>query len=325
MGSIFLVEHRITGRQFVAKVIHATASRDDRAADRFRIEAQSLGVLSHPRIVSVEGWGQTSDGRPFLVLEYLKGRTLSEELRARTLTEAEALTIACQILEAVQAAHDQGIVHRDLKPSNVFLCAHERGEPKVKVLDFGLAKLLPQATGSIAPLLRPTSEGTLVGTPSYLSPEAIRGDLIDHRADIYAVGVMLFRMLAGHGPFDHLGQGQQMAGHLSHEAEPLHVCTNGRVAPSLSAKVARALRKDPAARFSSAESFRRALLSAEPPFVPAPPEPVPRERCQDRDGVAVERGSMEKKREAWRLAAWFAVGLVLAVASISAVLLGKLD
>ena len=137
MGTIYLVEHREMGRKFVAKVIHAALVPDVKAVDRFRLEAQSLAQLDHPNIVEILGTGVTADGRPFIILEHLKGQTLSEELRRSELGVKKSLFYASQYLSALEAAHRARIVHRDLKPGNIFITTDHDGSLRVKVLDFG--------------------------------------------------------------------------------------------------------------------------------------------------------------------------------------------
>lgn len=144
MGEVFVVEHRELGREFVAKVLHAELASDARVVDRMRVERQALGRLSHPHIVSVIDSASLSDGRPFFVMELLRGRTLAEELRERgKLPVYEAVRFACELLSALAASHGIGVVHRDIKPANLFICALPNGSRHLKVLDFGIARVLP--------------------------------------------------------------------------------------------------------------------------------------------------------------------------------------
>jgi serine/threonine protein kinase len=266
MGSVYLVEHRETGAPCVLKVVHAHLVPDRQALDRFRLEAQSLGRLDHPHVVAVLGAGHLSDGRPYIALEYLRGSTLSERMQEGPLGEEEALEWARQYLSALQAAHAMGIVHRDFKPANIFLSHRADGSIVVKVLDFGLAKVLPDApTAAPAPLFEPTTEGVAIGTPRYMSPEAASGKQVDERADVYAAALILYKMLAGRGPFDHHPQHAQQAAHVREEPAPPSAFA--QVDARLDAIVLRALSKDPGARFRSAREFADALadFAAEPP------------------------------------------------------------
>ncbi len=262
MGEVFLVEHRETGRKCVAKLLHARLAEDARFVDRTRLEAQSLGRLNHPHIVSVLGAGTTADARPFVILELLNGRTLKEELAARggSIPVAEALTYACQVLSALSAAHGIGVVHRDIKPDNVFLCDQLDGSRRVKVLDFGVAKVLPGASPvAPSPLSLPTDEGTVVGTPRFMSPEGARGLPVDERADVYAVALVLYEMLTGRGPFDGAGKADYLTAHASSDPAPPSQHASHAIPPELDAAILRALAKDPGLRFSSAEHFKVAL------------------------------------------------------------------
>lgn len=271
MGTVYLVEHEEIGKKFVAKVIHAALVPDVKAVDRFRLEAQSLGQLDHPHIVEVKGTGATSDGRPFIILEHLKGQTLSDELRRSEIGVKKSLLYADQYLSALEAAHRAGIVHRDLKPGNIFVTTEHDGSPCVKVLDFGLAKVLPNApTDAPSPLLDPTTVGTALGTPSYMSPEQAMGRQTDERGDVYAAAVVLYKCLTGDGPFEHLGRSRQMEAHVKKMPDPPSKYSTEPISAALDATILRALSKDPQKRFPTARAFRDALVSAaeEQPLIP---------------------------------------------------------
>jgi serine/threonine protein kinase len=200
MGEVFLVEHLDLGRRFVAKVLHAKYAEVPDYVARLRREGRALGQLRHPNIVAVTDFAETADGRPFIVMEYLEGCTLADELRDRgRLLRTEAITFARQTLSALGAAHGAGIVHRDIKPQNLFIQKRSGLAAVLKVLDFGAARDL-QALASPAQHVSPTSTGTVVGTLGYLSPEGADGRRVDIRADIYAAGLVLTVMLAGHLP-----------------------------------------------------------------------------------------------------------------------------
>lgn len=248
MGTIYLVVHRTTGRKLAAKVIHSHLFRSQQARDRFRSEAQSLGDLDHPHIVSIQGWDHTRDGRPFLVLEYLHGRSLTEELLLGPLGLDRALVYGAQMLSALQAAHERGILHRDIKPENIFLCAGPDGQACMKLLDFGLAKILPDAPiDSVDPLLVPTSTGIIVGTEKYLPAETRRGQNADERSDIYAAGRVIYAMLTGQTPHPPI--------------RGLRTWRND-IPAALDELVLRALADDPAQRPTSASEFRQQLIEA---------------------------------------------------------------
>lgn len=261
MGEVFLVEHRALERRFVAKVLHRHLASDAGLVDRFGLEAQASGRLSHPHIVSVTGHGRTSDSRPFLVMEYLEGRPLSEELKVRErLPLLEVLAFMRHLLSALSAAHALGIVHRDIKPQNLFVCERPDGTRFLKVLDFGIARVMPGSPHAPPPPALPTETGVVVGTPRFVSPEAAAGTRVDQRADLYAAGLVLYVMLAGRGPFDHLkGRMNILSAHAVSIPElPSHYATEP-VSAELDGVVQKALTKDPTARFQTAEEFQAAL------------------------------------------------------------------
>ncbi len=301
MGEVYLVEHRELGKRFVAKILHKRFGSDPFLVDRMRVEAEALGCLNHPNIVTVTGFDTTEQGRPFIVMELLRGRTLANELTIRrSIPPIEAIGYARQALSALGAAHGAGIIHRDIKPENLFL--HDPpGAPRiVKVLDFGVARVLPGASGdSPRPLANPTETGVVVGTPRFVSPEGAIGRRVDARADIYSLGLILYEMLAGRGPFDHIASDELvLTAHASDQPEPPSRYAERPIPAELDQAVMKALDKEPSERFSSADEFERALAEiakrlAEPvgladtvaaPSIPpspsasaeAPPSPSPR-------------------------------------------------
>lgn len=255
IGDVYMVEHEFLGKRFALKQIHARWTEISGFVDRLRLEAQALGRLQHPHIVEVIEYWPSQLGLPCLVLELLRGSALREELnRQRRLSPREAVTIAQQVLEGLEAAHALGIVHRDIKPENVFLHHPPGFEAVAKILDFGLARVLldtspspPSAHADIR-----TATGALVGSPRYYSPEAIRREPIDHRADLFGVGLIIYEMLTGRGPYD--------------SAEG--VLPPSELAPDLSSEldavVLRSLQESRHARFQSAREFSSALEAACP-------------------------------------------------------------
>jgi serine/threonine protein kinase len=198
MGVVFLADHQRIERRFAIKLLAPELARDPHALQRFFNEARATSRMRHPGIVDVFDCDVDATGRAYMVMEHLEGETLAERLRrAEKLHWSAACLIARRVADALGAVHDKGIVHRDLKPENVFLVNNGRDPAAtVKVLDFGLAKLL--TADAVARL---TMRGMLVGTPDYMSPEQCAGAEVDHRADIYALGCILFEMLTGHPPF----------------------------------------------------------------------------------------------------------------------------
>jgi serine/threonine-protein kinase len=265
MGEVFLAEHRQLATPCVVKIQHARLGRDPGIADRIRLEAEALARLHHPNIVSIISSGQTLDDRPFIVMEYLRGQTMADELAARgQLPLLEALSYACQLLRGLSAAHAAGIVHRDIKPDNLFLCdgaRGERGDRVLKLLDFGVACTMPDALPLTPdPLAVPTATGTVVGALRYVSPEGALARRVDHRADLYSAALVLYFALAGRGPFDHIQSALLLlSAHVAEEPEPPSRFSKTPLPAELDQAVLRALRKAPDERFQSADELRQEL------------------------------------------------------------------
>ncbi|WP_437732368.1 serine/threonine-protein kinase [Sorangium sp. So ce1335] len=260
MGEVIEAAHVGLDKPVVVKLLHRDLNREPRQVERMRVEAQSLARLAHPNLVTVTDFGRTAEGRTFLVMERLHGRTMREELEARgALPALEALDLVTQALAGLAAAHGAGIVHRDVKLENLFVCdADERGRRVVKVLDFGIAKVVaPGGDGRApAPSLYQTEEGVLVGTPRYLSPEQACGLAVDARTDVYAAGVVLYTLLAGRGPFEHVRPVHELLrAHASEVPAPPSRHAPRPVPPELDRAVMRALEKHPELRFPDATAF----------------------------------------------------------------------
>jgi serine/threonine protein kinase len=249
MGSVYEVEHVELGRRYVLKsLLRSLATRQDLIA-RMRNEWRSLGKLRHPNIVDVINAGITEAGVPYFVMEYLEGETVRDRIERRgKLTIGHAVRIAQGTLFGLAAAHAIGVIHRDVKPANVFLTR----AGGVKVLDFGIAQ-----TRAEGPKI--TGRGLAIGTPRYMSPEQAAGEPADARSDVYAVGLLLYEMLAGDGPFDDLSDAtQQMLAHLHRPPRPLSQMVD--VPRGLDAVVERALAKSPSQRPRSAEYMAAELM-----------------------------------------------------------------
>jgi serine/threonine-protein kinase len=230
--------------------------------DRMRIEGDALELLRHPGIVGYRGHGTTATGRPYVAMERLVGTTLHSEIRRRgALPVAEAIHLTRQLLSALRAVHGAGIVHRDIKPENVFVVRQEGAPPRVKLLDFGVAKVTGGPGRLIEPLAFPTMDGHCVGTPRYASPEQALGAAVDERSDIYAAGILLYTLVTGRGPFDEIkGANNVLLAHISEEPPPPSRFTRVPIPAALEAVILRAIAKDPRDRFADALSFSRELL-----------------------------------------------------------------
>jgi serine/threonine protein kinase len=274
MGAVYLGEHPVIGRKVAIKVLHSALARDQDIVARFFNEARAIHLIGHPNIVEILDFGQAPNGEPYFIMEYLTGEALSELVARGPVSAPEVAVIADQMCRALTAAHAKGIVHRDLKPHNVQLIEKD-GKPFVKILDFGVAKILAAPDGSQSVKTR---TGSLMGTPLYMSPEQCKGaGLLDHRTDIYSLGVMIFEMLAGRPPFMAEGIGELFAKHMLEEAPSL-LDFAPATPPSMAAAIMKALNKELDDRFPSMEEFRKGLsgeiqVAATPGRAPAAKRP----------------------------------------------------
>jgi serine/threonine-protein kinase len=283
MGEVHVVEHRMLGTSGVMKVIRAQLlDQEEALTKRLIVEARSLRRLRHPNLVEVLDFGFTAAGRAYLVTELLEGRTLKEELKERgRLPLAEALDIIDQTLAGLAVVHGGGVVHRDLKPDNLFYCAAPPGQRRtVKVLDFGVAKILTEEAKLRAGPVVATQEGMSIGTPLYMSPEQALGRQVDARADIYALGAILFHLLTGRPPFVRDSIAQVMEAHVTATIAPasLH---DPALPAAVDAFISKAMEKLPDHRYVSAADMRAALGSLpRKPLISSRTEPLPSPRPQ---------------------------------------------
>ncbi len=277
MGVVYAAFDPKLGRNVAIKLLNPT-SDDPMYRMRFEREAKAIAKLKHPNIATLFDFGETADGRPYLVMELVEGRTLTEILLASELTIAKAIDVIVEVAEALAAAHQQGMIHRDIKPSNIMIS--DAGQ--VKVLDFGLAKQVgdqadaSSSNGGGELAGSKTQTGIVVGTPLYLSPEQAKGHKIDQRSDLFSLGSVLYEALTGRTAFS--GQSSLEIG-----AQVIHVdpivpsAVNPRVTSELDGITMKALAKDPALRYRSAKALAQALREARTGF--------------DADGVPVARQS----------------------------------
>jgi serine/threonine-protein kinase len=258
MARVYEVEHRGLRRRLAMKLSLEPGHRE--LDERLRIEAQALAQLRHPCLLEVSDFGHTAAGRAYVVSELLEGRTLAEELaRCGALPVERAVSLVVQALEALGAAHRVGVVHRDVKLDNLFVSSGDR----IKVLDFGIAKLLDPRGARLVQvdsLEAPTADGTVLGTPAFLAPEQVLGRVVDARADLYSMGVVLYALLCGRPPFQHADALETARAHAFEPPPPpssfVHL---GR---ALEAQVMRALDKRPEGRPPDAASMASALRDA---------------------------------------------------------------
>ena len=256
MAVVYLVEHQTLRKRFAAKVLSVELAANLEARARFSQEAHAASQLDHENIVNISDFGITADHRPFFVMELLRGQTLDQRVAEGPMSIEEVVAVAVPVARALAHAHAEGIIHRDVKPENVFLVQRSQGRFGVKVVDFGIAKT-PINT-------RLTKMGETLGSPMFMSPEACRGDDVDHRADLYSFGVLLYLMVCGRVPFadDNLLKVLQLQ---VSEPVPPPRSFNPDIAPELAAVIERALAKQPDARHPSMEALLIDLEAAVPP------------------------------------------------------------
>ena len=202
MGAVFRAHHLLLKRDVAIKVLHPELTSNEDISRRFDREAQSAARLDHPNIIPVTEFGSTEDGMKYMVMQLLAGKELGT-LMGRPLEPLRAMELEVQILRGLEHAHGNGVIHRDLKPENVFVTEDHEGEEVLKLVDFGIAKIVDESDEDSERAQPLTRLGLVFGTPHYMSPEQATGSEIDHRTDIYSAGVLLYQMLAGKLPFDH--------------------------------------------------------------------------------------------------------------------------
>jgi len=258
MGTVYRARQRRLQRDVAIKVLRPDKRNLETATARFRREVRVVSRLSHPHIVTVHDFGQTEEGLLYLVMEYVEGVKLAEQIHWLDPMPLERVVhIVAQICDALEEAHAQEVVHRDLNPANVLLLRRAGAVDYVKVLDFGLAKILDSSSEPAV-----TRQGDVVGTAGYMSPEQIQGLPIDVRVDLYSLGVMVFELLSGRLPYRGENPAATMFKHLNEpiplirERNPLLV----DVPKEIDSFMPRALAKEPSQRFASVAEFRRALI-----------------------------------------------------------------
>ncbi len=254
MGRVYLAVHPDIGSRVAVKVLSRDCADNRDLVERFFAEARAVNLIRHENIVNVIDLATLPDGRPYIIMEYLDGAPLSHIFEQRGAMPLGSLARLCgEVLDALGAAHAKAVVHRDLKPDNIFITPSGRA----KVLDFGIAKLIPEMGGKSGP----TRTGSLLGTPHYMAPEQAMAKQVDARTDIYAMGVILYEGATGHKPFVADSLFDLLRKHVDEPPSPPHYLRQDL--PSVyEALILRALEKDPAARFQSAAELSNALAAA---------------------------------------------------------------
>jgi eukaryotic-like serine/threonine-protein kinase len=256
MGEVYRARDTRLGREVALKVLPESFSRDSDRLRRFEQEARAVAALNHPNILAIHDIGEHA-GAPFLVSELLEGSSLRVELDHGAIPPRKAADYAAQIAQGLAAAHDKGIIHRDLKPENIFITR----EGRVKILDFGLAKLDPTSEAGSAGVTvtnSPTEAGVVMGTAGYMAPEQVRGAAVDSRTDIFAFGAVLYEMLSGQRAFRRNTAAETMTAILREDPPELSELTHP-ISPGMERIVLRCLEKQPEQRFQSAKDLAFAL------------------------------------------------------------------
>jgi serine/threonine-protein kinase len=259
MGAVYLGEHVKMGRKSAIKVMTQAMANDPEAIARFNREAANAARINHHNVCAIYDFGETEDGTIYLAMEFIEGEALSDLLRREGgLPIARAGSILQQTADALQAAHDLGIVHRDLKPDNIMLAKSKSGDDVVKVVDFGIAKAMTGEEGQNV-----TKTGLVVGTPEYMSPEQLSGDVLDGRSDLYSLALVLYRMLTGALPFHADTAQEMMIKRLTDEPMPLAEAKPGAsFPPALQQSIDKALQRMPSERYETVAAFARDVAQA---------------------------------------------------------------
>jgi eukaryotic-like serine/threonine-protein kinase len=259
MGEVYRARDKKLGRDVAIKVLPASFAADADRLDRFRQEARAAGKLNHPNILVVYHVGKHA-GAPYMVSEFLKGKTLRERIDRGSLPQRKAIDYAFQIAKGLAAAHEKGIIHRDIKPENIFVT----NDGRVKILDFGLAKRerrieTTQATTELFTQVQ-TDAGTLMGTVGYMSPDQVKGEPVSHQSDIFSFGSVFYEMLSGRRAFRGKSAAETMSAILREDPPDLSE-TNKNISPALEGCVRHCLEKNPAERFQSARDLAFSIES----------------------------------------------------------------
>ncbi len=299
MGTVYRVEHMGIGRELALKVLHQEMGTSPAVRERFTREARSTARLEHPGIVQVTDFGRTADDAPYMVMELVRGRQLSQ-LSSDEVSFERAVTLMQQVLRALEHAHTRQVVHRDLKPDNIMLVERDSDSPEdeVKILDFGLAMLL-QPTGSP----RITQAGAIFGTPRYMSPEQAAGETVDHRADLYSVAVMLTEVITGAALFDGATAAEVLAKQVTQQPKFKVPPQAGWNTDALQAVLRKALSKHPEDRFPDARALRKAVSACRSAEIPEAELSI-----ADLDSVRPARA---------KRGVWIAAAVVAAVACVA--------
>jgi len=261
MGRVYLARQTDLGRQVVVKVMHDHIAADSKFRDRFQRETLLMARFHHPYAVTLYDASLNDPAGSCIVMEYVKGGNLEALLeKSKKMTAPRVGRIIGQLCEVLQAAHDEGIIHRDLKPANLMVVDADSPKERIKVMDFGLAKTIEEGN---ARKVTDTTVDFAVGTPAYICPEQIRGEAMDHRGDLYSVGVMAFELLSGRVPFQGTSGMDVLLAHVTEEPPTFkQIGLEGWVPAPVEAVIRKSLSKDPDDRYQSARELAKAFATA---------------------------------------------------------------
>lgn len=264
MSRVYKARHTFMKRTVAVKLLHESASTDLVASARFQLEAEAASALSHPNVVTVHDYGVTPDGRAYFIMDCLEGESLCDLLEKEGHLDLQhAVDVFTQVCEGLEHAHRKGIVHRDVKPSNLVIIKQDDGTELIKLVDFGIAKLVKKLSDEeMKQKKQITQTGEIFGTPAYMSPEQCQGRPLDARADIYSFGCLMYEALSGEPPL--LGETfvSTAVKHVSELPIPLSEKAKVKVPPELEAVIMKCLEKDPNKRYPSAGELKQALYDA---------------------------------------------------------------
>ena len=267
MGTVYLAEHTTIGRRLAVKVLSPEVGKDQEIVQRFLQEARAASLIQHEHIVDIIDFGYTAQGQAFLAMELLEGEDLATTLeREKRLPWPRLRRMILQICRALNAAHEKGIIHRDMKPDNCFRIKRGGNADFIKLLDFGIAKVMTESSPlrGKRQVAAATAAGTLLGTPEYMAPELARDGTPDGRVDIYALGVMMYELLTGVVPFRGETFMATVAKHMTEApVPPRERCPEADIPPPIEAVILKAMAKDPEARFQSIRELTEAIVGAD--------------------------------------------------------------
>jgi serine/threonine protein kinase len=263
MGVIYKARHKHLNKVVAVKTLHSHLTNAD-LIKRFEIEGKAVSILSHPNIIGVQDFGLTQTGQPYMILDYVPGQTLADALRQYGHVPMDQfIPIFLQVCDALSHAHERSVLHRDVKPSNIMLVANQKNGFDVRIMDFGIAKLMNESESGGQNL---TKTGDAIGSPIYMSPEQARGAKMDHRSDLYSLGCVMYECLSNSPPFCGNTALDTMMMHLDTKPLPLSQASMGlKIDPRLEQIVMRLLEKDPADRYQSMDEVRTDLIVLQDP------------------------------------------------------------